>query len=313
MNPMEPMICIDPIFKEHKTGFFHPEVPERLDAIQKELESKGILNQFKSLKQRFATKEELELVHNRYYIDYVENLCNYGGGYLDGDTPVSKESFKAALLAAGSGIQAIEEILQQTTRRVLLLLRPPGHHSLKSKGMGFCIFNNIAISAKYALKKGFKKIAIIDWDVHHGNGTQEIFYSDKNVLFISIHQYPFYPGTGSMDEIGEGDGLGYTLNIPMQRGSDDSDYKKAFENLILPKLEQFEPEIILLSSGFDAHKNDPLGGMELTTNAYEWMTHKIVSFAEQCSKGRIISFLEGGYSLPDLAESVRVHSEVLIS
>lgn len=310
---MEPLICIDPIFREHKTGYFHPEVPERLKAIEEKLEKKGILKKFKLLQQRFATKEEIELVHSRYYIDYVQNLCNQGGGYLDGDTPVGSESYRSALLAAGSGIQAIEEILQNKTKRVLLLVRPPGHHSLKSKGMGFCIFNNIAIAAKYALEKGFTKVAILDWDVHHGNGTQEIFYTSKNVLFISIHQYPFYPGTGSKDEIGEGEGFGYTLNIPMQRGSMDSDYRKAFENQILPKLEEFEPEIILISAGFDAHKNDPLGGMELTTKAYEWMTERVVTFSEQSCKGRIISFLEGGYSLPDLAESVRVHSEILIS
>lgn len=310
---MEPKIFIDSLFLEHQTGYYHPEVPERLIAIQQELESKNLISKFKSLNQRFAKKEEIELVHNKFYIDYVEQLCKKGGGYLDGDTPVSKESYKAAILAVGSGLEAVEEVLENKTKRVLLLLRPPGHHSLKSRGMGFCVFNNIAIAARYALKKGLRKIAILDWDVHHGNGTQDEFYKEKEILFISIHQYPFYPGTGSMDEVGIGEGEGFTLNIPMQRGSTDSDYKKAFENKIIPKLSEYEPEIILISAGFDAHKNDPLGGIELSTSMYEWMTEKIVSFANQCCEGRVISFLEGGYSLPDLAESVRIHSEVLIS
>ncbi|MFN3605069.1 MAG: histone deacetylase [Leptonema sp. (in: bacteria)] len=310
---MQPQIYYDELFLRHQTGDYHPEVPERLIAILDELKKKNVLDKFQLLTKRFAIKEELKLVHNSFYIDYVEQLSKRGGGYLDGDTPVSKDTFQAALLAAGSGLQAMDAILDQQTNRVLLLVRPPGHHSLKSKGMGFCVFNNIALAARYGLQKGLKKIAILDWDVHHGNGTQEEFYKDSNVLFISIHQYPFYPGTGSIDEIGEEEGKGYTLNIPMQKGSTDSDYQKAFQNKILPKLEEFEPEIILISAGFDAHKRDPLGGIELSTAAFEWMTQKLVDFSRECCQGRMISFLEGGYSLSDLAESVRVHSEVLLS
>jgi acetoin utilization deacetylase AcuC-like enzyme len=277
------------------------------------LEEKNLLNQFYFLPKRFATQKEIGLVHHSSYIEYVQKIAQKGGGYLDGDTPVSEASYEAATLAVGSGLEAIDHILKGEIESAILLVRPPGHHSLKSRGMGFCLFNNIAIAARYGLQNGFKKIAIIDWDVHHGNGTQDEFYKEKEVLFISIHQFPFYPGTGAIDEIGEGEGEGYTLNIPMPRGSSDADYKKVFENKILPKLIEYEPEIILISAGFDAHKLDPLGGIELSTSMYEWMTEKILQIAKECCKGKILSFLEGGYSLEAIAESVQVHSEVLLS
>ncbi|GIX43472.1 MAG: histone deacetylase [Leptospiraceae bacterium] len=309
---MKTAIFYDDLFLKHDTGSYHPEIPERLTAIIKRLEEKNLLDKFIPLKKRFATKDELELVHHDSYIDYVQHLAQKGGGYLDGDTPISKYSYEAAKLAAGSGLEAIDEIQNGNIESAILLVRPPGHHSLKSRGMGFCLFNNIAIAARYALQKGFKKIAILDWDVHHGNGTQDEFYKDKNVLFISIHQFPFYPGTGAIDEIGEGEGKGYTLNVPMPRGSTDADYKKAFENKILPKIIEYEPEILLISAGFDAHKLDPLGGIELSTSMYEWMTDKITKLAKECCNGKIISFLEGGYSLKALAESLEAHSTVLL-
>lgn len=310
---MKTGIFIDDLFLKHNTGSYHPESPQRLIAIKERLEEKNLLNQFYFLPKRFATQKEIGLVHHSSYIEYVQKIAQKGGGYLDGDTPVSEASYEAATLAVGSGLEAIDLIRKGEIESAILLVRPPGHHSLKSRGMGFCLFNNIAIAARYGLQNGFKKIAIIDWDVHHGNGTQEEFYKEKEVLFISIHQFPFYPGTGAIDEIGEGEGEGYTLNIPMPRGSSDADYKKAFENKILPKLIEYEPEIILISAGFDAHKLDPLGGIELSTSMYEWMTEKILQIAKECCKGKILSFLEGGYSLEAIAESVQVHSEVLLS
>lgn len=310
---MKTGLFIDELFLKHDTGKYHPETSDRLKHIEEQFHKKQLFHQFISLPKRFATIEDIELVHNRFYIEYVKELSNKGGGYLDGDTPVSKHSYEAALLAAGSGLQAVDDILKNNLDAAILLVRPPGHHSLKGRGMGFCLFNNIAIAARYALKKGIKKIVILDWDVHHGNGTQDEFYNEKEVLFISIHQYPFYPGTGAIDEIGEGHGKNYTLNIPMQRGSSDHDYKNAFEKRIIPKIIEYEPQLILISAGFDAHKMDPLGGIELSTSMYEWMTEKILNIAKQCCNGRVISFLEGGYSLPALAESVQVHSEVLLS
>ncbi len=309
---MKTGLFIDELFLKHDTGKYHPETAERLKYIEEQLHKKQLYNQFILLPKRFAEVGDLELVHNSFYIQYVKELAKKGGGYLDGDTPVSTYSFDAALLAVGSGLQAVDEILQNNIQSAILLVRPPGHHSLKSRGMGFCLFNNIAIAARYALKKGIKKIVILDWDVHHGNGTQDEFYKDNQVLFISIHQYPFYPGTGALDEIGEGEGKGFTVNVPMQRGSTDTDYKKAFEKRILPAIIEYEPQLILISAGFDAHKMDPLGGMELSTSMYEWMTEKIVNIAKDCCNGNIISFLEGGYSLPALAESVQIHSEVLL-
>lgn len=310
---MKAGIFIDELFLKHDTGDFHPESMHRLEAIWERLGKAGILDKFYRLEKRFATKEELQLVHKGDYIDYVRDLAAKGGGYLDGDTVVSKHSFEAATLAAGSGLEAVDKVLSGTIDRALLLVRPPGHHSLSYRGMGFCLFNNVALAARYALKKGLKRIVILDWDVHHGNGTQDEFYKEKEVLFISIHQFPFYPGTGAIDETGEGEGKGYTLNVPLPRGSDDADYKKAFENTILPKIVEYEPELILVSAGFDAHKKDPLGGMELSSGMYEWMTEKITSIAGECCKGRVISFLEGGYSLPALAESVQLHAEVLLA
>ncbi|MDW7976872.1 MAG: histone deacetylase [Leptospiraceae bacterium] len=305
-------LFFDDLFLKHDTGSYHPETPQRLIAIHEKLLKSGVYDRFTMLPKRFATTEEIELVHKKSYIDYVRQVSQRGGGYLDGDTPVSKDSFDSALLAVGCGLEAVDKVLSNHVQRALLLVRPPGHHSLRSRGMGFCLFNNVAITARYALSKGLKKIVILDWDVHHGNGTQDEFYQEKEVLFISIHQFPFYPGTGAIDEIGEGEGKGFTLNVPMPRSSGDSEYKKAFEDRILPKIVEYEPELILISAGFDAHKMDPLGGMELSSKMYEWMTEKIVKIANECCGGKVISYLEGGYSLPALAESVKLHAEVLL-
>ncbi|HMU84557.1 MAG TPA: histone deacetylase [Leptospiraceae bacterium] len=304
-------IFTDDLFLQHDTGRSHPESPSRLLAIRERLEG-GLASHFKTLSRRFADPTQIQLIHDGRYVQELERFCNAHGGYLDGDTPVSDQSYRAALLAAGAGLEAADQIQSGNISRALLLVRPPGHHSLVQRAMGFCLFNNVAICARYLQLLGHKKIAIVDWDVHHGNGTQDAFYEDPSVLFISLHQYPFYPGSGAASETGRGAGAGTTLNCPLPAGSADAEYKQAFEKKILPALEQFGPNAILISAGFDAHRDDPLAGMLLTATSYEWMSRKLRDFADSHCDGRLISFLEGGYNLDALADSVEAHASVLI-
>ncbi|MCE9599851.1 MAG: histone deacetylase, partial [Spirochaetia bacterium] len=215
--------------------------------------------------------------------------------------------------AAGAGIAAADAIRAGNLDRALLLVRPPGHHSLHDRAMGFCLFNNVAICARHLQSIGFAKIAIVDWDVHHGNGTQDAFYNDPSVYFISLHQYPFYPGSGSAAERGQGNGHGFTLNIPMAAGRGDTEYKRAFKEQITPELDRFEPDFILISAGFDAHRDDPLAQMSLTAASYEWMSRELLEVAGRHCNGNIISFLEGGYDLEALADSVEAHAQTLLT
>lgn len=289
----------------------HPESARRLEAIVNRMEKTGSMGRFASLEPRYATREEIGLVHATDYVDVVE-LYSKSERSLDGDTVTSKESFNAASMAAGAGLSAADAVHSGEVDRALLLVRPPGHHSLPSRAMGFCLFNNIAITARYLQSLGYKRPAILDWDVHHGNGTQDMFYSDPNVLFVSLHQFPFYPGTGSASEQGAGAGQGFTLNLPLQAGTEEGTYKEALEGIVQRKLEDFEPDILLISAGFDAHEKDPLASMELRTSSFEWMSAWAMDFARTHCQGKIISFLEGGYHLDALAESVEVHATTLL-
>ncbi|MCB1169435.1 MAG: histone deacetylase [Leptospiraceae bacterium] len=289
----------------------HPESSRRLEAIIKRMEGTGSLSRFASLEPRYASREEISLVHGSDYVDVVE-LYARSERPLDGDTVTSKDSFDAATMAAGAGLAAADAVHADEVKRALLLVRPPGHHSLPRRAMGFCLFNNVAITARYLQSLGYKRPAILDWDVHHGNGTQDMFYNDPSVLFISLHQFPFYPGTGAAVEQGSGEGKGFTLNLPMSAGSVEPDYREAFEGPIREKLESFEPDILLISAGFDAHEKDPLASVELQTRSFEWMSHWALDFANQSCDGKIISFLEGGYHLEALAESVEVHATTLL-
>lgn len=306
----------DDIFLEHNTGQGHPENHLRLLSIRERLEATGYYSQFQQLIRRPATVDEIGLCHNTDYVRSVDRICaDQGGGYLDGDTIVSAKSYEAAIFSVGAGLAAADQILAGELERALLLLRPPGHHSLHDRAMGFCLFNNVAITARYLQQQGgdrFQKIAIVDWDVHHGNGTEAMFYDDPNVLFISTHQYPFYPGTGAAEDRGTGAGLGATLNIPMAQGSGNSEYRRAFESHILPALTEFRPDALLISAGFDAHKNDPLAGIQLESSSFEWMSRSLLDFANEFCDGQMISFLEGGYDLEALAESVEAHAAVLV-
>lgn len=307
---MKTGICTDPLFLKHDTGLGHPESKERLMSILSFLDSKSYFKDLPSFSSIPAGIEDLERVHSTHH---VKNILSKKGkkGYLDGDTPYSESTSEAALLSAGSGLVLADKVMDGSIKNGMAIVRPPGHHAEKNTAMGFCLLNNIAVTARYLQSKGFQKIAIVDWDVHHGNGTEDIFYEDDSVFFISSHQYPFYPGTGSEKDRGVGRGEGYNLNLPLQRGGGDETYVSLFKEKVIPELEKFQPSFILLSAGFDAHKKDPLAGMELSTHGFEKLTHLLKKFSEDLCQGRLISFLEGGYDLKALAESVEVHVAAL--
>jgi acetoin utilization deacetylase AcuC-like enzyme len=261
------------------------------------------------LHPRPATKEELAYVHTKEYIAQVESTEGKSA-WLDHDTAACPKSWTAALLAAGGVIACVDHVLdEEYSHGAFAFVRPPGHHAERDRAMGFCIFNNIAIAAEHAIKKrGVKKIAILDFDVHHGNGTQHHFYDREDVFFASTHRHPFYPGTGHESEKGVKAGLGFTMNVELNAGMGDKDFKSAWGG-IFPEVEKFAPELILVSAGFDAHELDPMGGLNVTTDGYRWLAAELVKLAKKCCKGRLVMVLEGGYSLSALKSCVRATLE----
>jgi acetoin utilization deacetylase AcuC-like enzyme len=261
---------------------------------------------------REATQDELALVHKQDYIARVKGLSGEKTVMLDPDTPLSPYSYQAALKAAGSIIEAVDFTFEAKGNRAFCAVRPPGHHAEPDRAMGFCIFNNIAIGAAYAIRKKYTdSIAIIDWDVHHCNGTQKMFYDNPQVMVVSLHQYPFYPGTGGAFESGEAAGLGYTINLPMWPGGGDNEYRMAFNDIILPAIQNFQPRLLMISAGFDAHRDDPMAYLNLTTPFFGEMTGMMRVMADRFCDGRIVSVLEGGYNLKTLEECVKIHLEIL--
>ena len=298
-----------PFYLNHNTGPGHPEKSQRLETLVQHLLALPLWATMSHLHPSVPSLEWIHTVHPERYTSMIKVRCQHGEPVLDGgDTRVSKESYDVALLAAGGVLQAIDELMAGNLTRAFCAVRPPGHHAGQATAMGFCLFNNVAIGARYAQKKhGLRKVAIIDWDVHHGNGTQEIFYDDDSVLYISLHQFPFYPGTGSAPERGTGRGEGFTLNCPMGAGSVEKDYLNAFQTQIIPALHRFQPELLVISAGFDAHRDDPLADIHLTEESYGRMTQFLMEIAGQYCGGRIVSVLEGGYHLQALAKSVEAH------
>jgi acetoin utilization deacetylase AcuC-like enzyme len=297
---------------EHRVPAPHPERPERLQAILRHLERTGYLQACPSGHVREATSDEIARVHPTKYLRRIAALEADGGGMLDPDTWVRPGSNLAAHLAAGAGIEAVSYVLGGPDRRALCLVRPPGHHARPSAGMGFCIFANIALAAAEALARfEVNRILIADFDVHHGNGTQEIFYESPRVGFLSIHRYPFYPGTGARDETGSGAGLGNTANIPLPYGTARRDYHAAFRSGLEKLAGRVRPELVLISAGFDAHAEDPVGDLGLEVEDFEVLTREIVEVAKTHAKGRIVSLLEGGYNVPILAGCVAAHLHAL--
>ncbi len=291
-------IVYHPDYLLHDTGS-HPERKERLIAIMQLIEDTGI--DLRKIKPEPASIEEIRYVHDP---DYITKVREYSKREipLDPDTVLCKDSYRAALLAAGGMIRAVD--LAAEGENAFALVRPPGHHALTCSGMGFCLFNNIAIGARHAQKIGYDRVLIVDWDVHHGNGTQYTFYDDPSVFYFSVHQYPHYPGTGSSDETGTGAGQGYTLNVPLPAGSGDVEYTRAFEEILIPAALRFDPDIVLVSAGFDAHIDDPLAGMAVTTEGFGKMASIVCSIADRCCEGRLAITLEGGYDLYALSHSV---------
>jgi acetoin utilization deacetylase AcuC-like enzyme len=289
-------------FAEHQTPPGHPERPERaevMDAVAARWLERGV----EIVAPRQATREQLGRVHSA---DYLRRISETAGkaSQLDPDTYTSPESHDVALLAAGAAIDAVERVMGDSHKAAVAMVRPPGHHAERERAMGFCLYNNVAVAAAHARAHGAAKVAIVDYDVHHGNGTQHIFETDPHVLYMSTHQFPYYPGTGAGHEIGREAGRGFTVNVPLDVGAVDEDYQLVFTSIVLPVLRQFEPDLIIVSAGFDAHERDPLGGMRLSTEAFGAMTRDLRGVADESSRGRIVSVTEGGYDLKALAASL---------
>lgn len=301
----------DPVYLEHDTGD-HPENAERLRAVMARLEESGLKDRLVHIKPRAATLEEIGLVHSGEYIASIQAISKRGGGWLDGDTVTSSGSYKAAAYAVGGVIKAVDTVMTEGGS-VYALVRPPGHHATTNQAMGFCLFNNVAITTRYALKKyNLSRIAIIDFDVHHGNGTQGIFYGDPQVLYISPHEYPLYPGTGDAEETGSGEGKGTTVNIPMPPGCGDIEYLRVFNEVVAPAVRKFKPELILVSAGYDPHWSDSLALMDVTVTGFARMAEIIKKVADEVCPGRLVFALEGGYPLKVLAASVKATFDVLL-
>ncbi|MFH1853926.1 MAG: histone deacetylase [Candidatus Omnitrophota bacterium] len=322
---MNTALIYHPAYLKHDTGPHHPERASRLQAILRKLQKTSLISKLRLIEPKKAPINDIALVHSREHILYIKNICSrlrsnskYSSGKaeknvsLDTDTVISQDSFESALFAAGGVIRAIDLVFQRGADNAFCMVRPPGHHARPSQAMGFCIFNNIAIGARYLQKKySLDRIAIIDWDVHHGNGTEEVFYEDPEILYISLHQYPHYPGTGARADIGNNKGKGYNLNIPMPVASGDLEYIKAFKETVIPRVNDFKPQFILISAGFDGHRDDPLSSMTLTEQGYYEMTLILKELASLYSQNRIVSVLEGGYNLFALADSVHIHLKAL--
>ncbi len=300
-------------YLKHDAGYGHPERPERLQSIITHLDRTGLLSRLERIQPYPAEIEWIAKIHQRDYIRSVEQACSQGMRYLDADTGICPDSYSIARLAVGGAMAAADAMMKGEIDNAFCAVRPPGHHATPGRAMGFCLFNNIAILAKYLQQQyQIPKVLIVDWDVHHGNGTQDAFYEDPTVFYFSIHQWPHYPGSGLHHETGEGAGQGFTLNIPLAPGHGDQDYIQAFQQSLVPAAKAFRPDAILISAGFDAHYQDPLAGMHLTESGYGKLTQILMELADEFCHGRIISLLEGGYNLETLARSVAMHIEVLM-
>jgi len=297
-------IVYDPIFLKHDQPG-HPESAKRLEAIMNKISDFGLLKKITQLNSRPATIEEVKLCHSEDYIERVRYVCNSGGAYLDPDTYTNKYSFDAAMIAVGSLVELTNSVINGQIKNGFALLRPPGHHALKDHAMGFCIFGNVAIAAKAALQnEEIRKVVIVDVDVHHGNGTQALIEDNNDILYISTHQFPFYPGTGALNETGKGNVETTLMNIPLPPYVGDNGFEKIYNEVIIPKIEKFQPDILFVSAGYDAHWDDPLANMGLSLSGYSWISEELVKISTNLCNSKIVFSLEGGYNLESLSFGV---------
>lgn len=302
------------IYLKHDTGAGHPERPERLRAIVGRLQRDNLIARLVMLPPVAGPVEWITRVHSPDYLKRVQTSCQSGLGYVDTpDAPASTNSYEVALAAVGGVLGAVDAVMAGRVKNAFCAVRPPGHHALQNRAMGFCLFNNVAIAARYLQQQHrLARVLIVDWDVHHGNGTQAAFYDDPTVFYFSTHQSPFYPGSGSAEETGTGKGRGFTLNVPLPAGSGDADYRRAFEDRLKPAAAAFKPDFVLISAGFDAAEDDLLGRMKITPEGYAALTRIVKGIAAQHCQGRLVSVLEGGYNLDALAASVAAHVRTLV-
>jgi len=303
-------IVKDSRYLQHTAGASHPESPERLASVYELLDNPNTSWKYVLIEPREARPDEIAYVHTASYIDQIANTAGKSHVILDPDTITSAETYEIAKLAVGGLCNAIDAVMTREVDNAFAFVRPPGHHAGAGNSAGFCVFNNIAIGAMHAMKKhGLKKILIVDWDLHHGNGTQKIFYSDRRVLYFSTHQHPFYPGTGGLHEIGEGQALGYTVNVPLRHGAVNGTFISAFRKILEPIALAFKPELILVSAGFDTYYQDPLGSMRVTPEGFAAMARVLLNIADICCSGRMVAVLEGGYNVTGLTRSVKATLE----
>lgn len=302
----------DSIYIAHETGSLHPESPQRLEVIYSMLEDNGVRRLYEQCSMRKAELHEITLIHSASHFERVAATAGVPQSYLDADTQASENSFDAALYAAGAVLDGIDLVISGKMRNIFALVRPPGHHAERDRAMGFCLFNNIAIGAQYAIKKhALERVLIVDWDLHHGNGTQHSFYDDQRVLYFSTHQYPFYPGSGDFQETGTGIARGFSVNVPLGIGCGDNDFYTIFKEVLEPIADLYRPQLVLVSAGFDTHFDDPLGGMKMTPNGYAALAGLVQQIANRHAEGRLLLTLEGGYSMSGLRDSVRAVIEQL--
>ncbi|MEY3458873.1 MAG: Histone deacetylase-like amidohydrolase [Planctomycetota bacterium] len=301
----------DSRFLDHRTGR-HPECPERLRAIDRRLRGSRVLDSVVSCPVEVAAEADLLAVHGAEYLAELRAHAAAGGGQIEADTVMSGESADVAWLAAGTAVAAVRRVLAGEDRSAFCVLRPPGHHALSSAAMGFCLLGNAAVAARAAVERfGLNRVLVVDWDVHHGNGTQDIFYEDSQVGVFSAHRFPFYPGTGRRTETGSGDGLGTTFNLPVEYGTSRKEFLSSFGAMLSTAAERMRPELVIISAGFDAHREDPVGSLGLETEDFAALTKLVQEIAATHADGRIVSLLEGGYNVERLADCVELHLETL--
>ncbi|MCP4174397.1 MAG: histone deacetylase [Fuerstiella sp.] len=306
------LLYMDEQFLLHKTGN-HPECAARLEHVHAKLKSSGLMSQVNRVAVQAASDNDVVRVHSARHLEVVRSLADAGGGRIDADTVVSPHSATTAWLAVGSGVDAVVRVINQEDHQALCLVRPPGHHAVPDSAMGFCLLGNVAVAARTAVQRlGVSRVLVVDWDVHHGNGTQDVFYEDENVTFFSAHRFPFYPGSGRKSETGRGAGLGTVFNLPLRFGTSRKDYLTAFENALTAAADQCRPELVIISAGFDAHAEDPIGSLGLQTDDFAYLTKLVMQVAATHANGRLISMLEGGYNVERLADCVELHLKTLI-